>query len=106
MPAEPNEFFGDPAEEYQRLELAHVSNRHTRRVLTDLVRSSGVSGAGPQRYLAGYMRWYLGVRATAPPIRGSSLRDSTTAEFVRRRAWEQVDANRHRLPPLRDDRAA
>ena len=66
----------------------------TRRLLEDLVLTSGVGGDPARVYLAGRLRWLLG-KGDVPVLSSSLARD---AAFINRRAVELIDGNRHRLP--------
>lgn len=72
----------------------------TRRLLEELVLTSGVAGDPARIYLAGRLRWLLG-RGDVPVAPAALTRD---VAFIDARAAAIIDGNRHRLPAPRDDR--
>jgi hypothetical protein len=66
----------------------------TRRLLEDLVLTSGVGTEDGRVYVARRLRWLLG-KGDVPICPAALTRD---VGFLDRRAIELIDGNRHRLP--------
>jgi hypothetical protein len=73
----------------------------TQRVIRDLVGSSGAKPGPAQVYIAKRIRYHLG--KGNPPTPPRELGDLMLVGWADARAWELVDHNRHRLPPVRDE---
>lgn len=71
----------------------------TMSAIRDLAAHSGVAPAG-RPLLIRCIRYYLG-KGPAPTATADVRKH---ADWIRRRAWELVDDNRHRLPPVEEDR--
>jgi hypothetical protein len=78
---------------------ANAIDHPTMRALADLAANSGAAPAA-RPYLIWRMRYTLG----KGPLQScpASLRD--VDDWLKRRAWDLLDQNRHRLPPLIEER--
>lgn len=81
-------------------ELNAIRNEHTRAVLAELLRGSGIRPTGPAAgYLIARMRWHLGLRKgyVTPP--SGALQPDELA-FIETRALELLEQAHHLLPPI------
>lgn len=85
--------------------IAEPLEAPTANVLRELAHNSGVAGDAALVGLVLLMRWHVG-RGPKPHQRaGLTVAEAYAADITRRRAWELVDANRHRLPPVNEETA-
>lgn len=77
---------------------------HVAAVLRELAHDSGITGDAERADLVTIMRWHLELGPKPLAIGGLPPARAYVQQTIRRRAWELVDANRHRLPAIPYDR--
>lgn len=84
----------------------NVANRlepATRQVLAELTAGAGLGADWARVLLIERMRWHINRGPKPIAITPHRPADIHAQGHVIRRAWELVDANRHRLPPVNEN---